>query len=260
MLAVLRGIPEPLPPGRARTIRAYAEAMRSAARMRDERFERLLHKGGLARHMLNEGAVARGRQAVLAALDGEPTMAGSVPSDPGTTHISVVDADGNACAFTSSNGCHSGVIVPGSGLHLNNMMGEEDLSAGRGMPPGTRLTSMQAPTMVVGPDGIELVIGSSGSNRLRSAITQVAMNVIDHDMELQTAIDHPRVHVEGDRLDCEGGIDPAELELLERWGENVNRFQSLNLYFGGANAVRIRGGRTEAAGDPRRNGFGLVLD
>jgi len=259
MLAVLRGVPEPLPPGRARTLRAYAEAMRAAARMRDRRFEQLLHRGGLSRHMLSDEAVGRGQAAVAAALAGAPTTAAAVPSDHGTTHISVVDADGNACAYTSSNGCHSGVIVPGTGLHLNNMMGEEDLAAGRGMPPGTRLTSMQAPTMVVGPDGIELVVGSSGSNRLRSAITQVAINVVDHGMGASAAINHPRVHVEGDRLDCEGGFDPAELEQLERWGERLNRFQGLNLYFGGANAVLIRSGRTEAAGDPRRGGEGFVL-
>ena len=260
MLAVLRGVAEPLPPGRARTLRAYAEAMRSAARMRDSRFERLLHRGGLVRHMLSDEAVGRGRAALLAALEGQPSAAPAIPSDHGTTHISVVDGAGNACAFTSSNGCHSGVIVPGTGLHLNNMMGEEDLAAGRGMPPGTRLTSMQAPTMVVGPDGIELVVGSSGSNRLRSAITQVAINVIDHGMGARDAIDHPRVHVEGDRLDCEGGFAEAEIEQLERWGERVNRFAGLNLYFGGANAVVGRGGALEAAGDPRRDGFGLVLD
>jgi gamma-glutamyltranspeptidase / glutathione hydrolase len=260
MLAVLRGVSEPLPPGRARTLRAYAEAMRSAARMRDSRFERLLHRGGLVRHMLSDEAVGKGRAALLAALEGEPTPAPAIPSDRGTTHISVVDEAGNACAFTSSNGCHSGVIVPGTGLHLNNMMGEEDLAAEREMPPGTRLTSMQAPTMVVGPDGIELVVGSSGSNRLRSAITQVAINVIDHGMGAREAIDHPRVHVEGDRLDCEGGFDPAEIDKLEHWGERVNRFASLNLYFGGANAVVRHGGTIDAAGDPRRNGFGIVLD
>ena len=152
------------------------------------------------------------------------------------------------------------MIVPGTGLHLNNMMGEEDLAAGRGMPPGTRLTSMQSPTMVVGPDGIELVVGSSGSNRLRSAVMQVAINTIDHGMSAAEAINHPRVHVEGDRLDCEGGFDPAEIEALEHWGENVNRFQGLNLYFGGTNAVLIRSGRTDAAGDPRRGGAGIVVD
>ena len=147
----------------------------------------------------------------------------------------------------------------GTGLHLNNMMGEEDLAAGREMPPGTRLTSMQAPTMVVGPDGVELVVGSSGSNRLRSAITQVAINVIDHGMGAREAIDHPRVHVEGDRLDCEGGFDPVEIEKLERWGERVNRFAGLNLYFGGANAVVARGGALEAAGErAMAEAFGLI--
>jgi gamma-glutamyltranspeptidase/glutathione hydrolase len=260
MLAVLRGVPGPLPPGRARTLRAYAEAMRAAARMRDRRFEQLLHRGGLTRHMLSDEAVGRSRDAVAAALAGAPTAAPMLSSDRGTTHISVVDADGNACAFTSSNGCHSGVIVPGTGLHLNNMMGEDDLAAGRGMPSGTRLTSMQSPAMVVGPGGIELVVGSSGSNRLRSAVMQVAINTIDHGMTAAEAINHPRVHVEGGRLDCEGGFDPAELEILEHWGENVNRFQGLNLYFGGANAVVIRSGRPDAAGDPRRGGTGIVLD
>jgi gamma-glutamyltranspeptidase/glutathione hydrolase len=107
---------------------------------------------------------------------------------------------------------------------------------------------------------LELVIGSSGSNRLRSAIMQVAVNVLDHRMPASEAVDRPRVHVEGDRLDCEGGLDEAELEVLERWGERLNRFETLNLYFGGTNIVSVRDGRTEAAGDPRRDGDGIVLD
>jgi gamma-glutamyltranspeptidase / glutathione hydrolase len=260
MLSVLQGVPGPRPPGRARTLRAYAETMRAAARMRTDRFTRLLYRGGLAGHMLAPEAVEASRAAVVAALAGAPTPALAVPSDAGTTHISVVDRAGNACAFTASNGSHSGVVVPGTGLHLNNMMGEEDLAAGRHMPPGSRLTSMQAPSMATSGGELELVIGSSGSNRLRSAIMQVAVNVLDHGMPAREAVDHPRVHVEGDRLDCEGGLDEAELELLERWGEHLNRFESLNLYFGGANIVSVRGGRTEAAGDPRRDGHGIVLD
>ena len=261
MLSVLQGVPGARPPGRARTLRAYAETMRAAARMRTGTFTRLLHRGGLARHMLAPDAVEASRAAVVRALDGAPTPALAVPSDSGTTHISVVDRAGNACAFTASNGSHSGVIVPGTGLHLNNMMGEEDLAAGRHLPPGSRLTSMQAPSMTTSRGGrLELVIGSSGSNRLRSAIMQVALNVLDHGMPAREAVHHPRVHVEGDRLDCEGGIDEAELALLERWGEHLNRFESLNLYFGGTNIVSVRGERTEAAGDPRRDGDGIVLD
>jgi len=259
MLSVLEGVPGPRPPGRARTLRAYAETMRAAARLRTGTFTRLLHRGGLGRHMLAPEAVEASRAAVLAALAGEPTPALAVPSDTGTTHVSAVDRDGNACAFTASNGSHSGVIVPGTGLHLNNMMGEEDLAAGRHMPPGSRLTSMQAPSMATSDGELELVIGSSGSNRLRSAIMQVAVNVLDHRMPAREAVDRPRVHVEGDRLDCEGGLDEAELELLERWGERLNRFESLNLYFGGTNIVSVRDGRTEAAGDPRRDGDGIVL-
>jgi gamma-glutamyltranspeptidase/glutathione hydrolase len=260
MLSVLEGVPGARPPGRARTIRAYAETMRAAARMRTATFTRLLHRGGLGRHMLAPEAVEASRAAVVAALAGEPTPMLAVPSDSGTTHISAVDRAGNACAFTASNGSHSGVIVPGTGLHLNNMMGEEDLAAGRHMPPGSRLTSMQAPSMATSGGGLELVIGSSGSNRLRSAIMQVAVNVLDHGMPAREAVDYPRVHVEGDRLDCEGGLDEAELQVLERWGERLNRFESLNLYFGGTNIVSVRGERTEAAGDPRRDGHGIVLD
>ena len=260
MLSVLEGVPGARPPGRARTLRAYAETMRAAARMRTATFTRLLYRGGLARHMLAPETVEAGRAAVTVALAGQPSPMLAVPSDAGTTHISAVDRHGNACAFTASNGSHSGVVVPGTGLHLNNMMGEEDLAAGRHMPPGSRLTSMQAPSMATSGGNLELVIGSSGSNRLRSAIMQVAINVLDHRMPAREAVDHPRVHVEGDRLDCEGGLDEGELEVLERWGERLNRFESLNLYFGGTNVVSVRDGRTEAAGDPRRDGDGVVLD
>src|SRR6476469_7288417 len=104
------------------------------------------------------------------------------------------------------------------------MMGEEDLAAGRHLRPGHRLTSMQAPTVLERGGAVRLVVGSSGSNRLRSASTRVIVNVV--------------VHVEGGRLDCEGGLRPGQLEQLERWGEQLVRFGGLNLYFGGANAVR----------------------
>jgi gamma-glutamyltranspeptidase/glutathione hydrolase len=247
------------PAGSAPELRLLAEAMRAAARTRDATFERLLHRGGLGAHLLARDSVARGRQAVRAGLRGRPQPAPLVHADAGTTHVSVIDRDGNAAAFTASNGCHSGVIVPGTGLHLNNMMGEEDLAAGRGRGPGNRLTSMQAPSLLLCDGRVRLVVGSSGSNRLRSAITQVIRHVVDHDMPLAQAVAAPRVHVEGDRLDCEGGIDAGVLDVLERWGERVNRFGSLNLYFGGANAVADTPEGLEAAGDPRRDAAAVVL-
>src|SRR5207248_10545550 len=126
-----------------------------------------------------------------------PSAARAQGRDRGTTHIPVVDEAGNAAAFTASNGSHSGVIVPGTGLHLNNMMGEEDLAAGRHLRPGNRLTSMQAPTLLERDGAVRLVVGSSGSNRLRSAITQVIVNLVVHGMPIDEAVSFPRVHVEG---------------------------------------------------------------
>jgi gamma-glutamyltranspeptidase/glutathione hydrolase len=260
-LSVLDGIDGDSTLDGALGLRAVAETMRAATRMRDGRFEVLLHRGGLASHVLAPAAVERGREAVRAALAGQPSAAVAVPSDAGTTHISALDDEGTAVAFTASNGCHSGVIVPGTGLHLNNMMGEEDLFVGRPQPPGARLTSMQAPTLVVDRHGmVRMVVGSSGSNRVRSAVVQVVRNVMALGMSLREAVDAPRLHTEAGRLDCEGGFDPGDLDVLERWGENVVRFAGLNLYFGGANAVRVWGdGTLEAAGDPRRDGFGVVI-
>ena len=261
MLAVLAAARPAGEPGSAPALRALAETMRSAARLRGPEFARRLHRGGLAGHALAPGAVEDGRRSVERALEGRPMAAASaIPSDHGTTHISVVDDRGNAVAFTASNGSHSGVIVPGTGLHLNNMLGEEDLIAGRHLAPGNRLTSMQAPTMAERGGRLELVVGSSGSNRLRSAITQVIVNVLRHGMRLQDAVSFPRVHVEGDRLDCEGGIDAAVVDELERWGERPVTFGGLNLYFGGANAVSVGAdGSLDAAGDPRRDCYGIVL-
>ena len=130
-----------------------------------------------------------------------------------------MDSAGNAAAFTASNGSHSGVIVPGTGLHLNNMIGE-DLAPGKQLRPGTRLTSMQAPTIVTAGGELRLVVGSSGSNRLRSAITQVIVNTIDHGMSVADAVTAPRVHLEGDRVDCEGGLDPPR---SPRWNAVARR-------------------------------------
>ncbi|MDX6522327.1 MAG: gamma-glutamyltranspeptidase / glutathione hydrolase, partial [Gaiellales bacterium] len=260
MLALLDDVARALAAGEAPALRALAETMRLTARRRDREFVRLLHRGGLAAHMLDPAAIAAGRGAVRAALDGAPTAMAAIAADHGTTHVSVIDGGGNAAAFTASNGSHSGVFVPGTGLHLNNMMGEEDLSAGRHLRPGVRLTSMQAPSLLDRDGRVLMAVGSSGSNRLRSAITQVIVNVVEHGMNLDDAVSFPRVHVEGDRLDCEGGLDPRQLDLLEAGGERLVRFESLNLYFGGANAVGYRDdGSLEAAGDPRRECFGMVL-
>jgi gamma-glutamyltranspeptidase/glutathione hydrolase len=175
--------------------------------------------------------------------------------------VSAVDEHGNAASLSSSTGSGSGVIVPGTGIHLNNMLGEYDLVAGAPAASGRRLTSMMAPTIVVGAEGPRLVVGSAGSVRLRGAIMQVIAHVIAEGLGIAAAIDHPRLHVDEPHVHCEGGFDAAQLDRLEAMGYDVVRWRRRNLYFGGAAAVEIRAdGTLAAAGDPRRGGAGVVVE
>jgi gamma-glutamyltranspeptidase/glutathione hydrolase len=173
-----------------------------------------------------------------------------------TTHISVLDADGWACSVTCTNGEGSGIVVPGTGMHLNNMMGEEDLSP-LGFfthPPGRRLPSMMAPTVVLGLDGRpELALGSAGSNRIRSALLQVIVNVLDRGMDAAEAVRAPRLHFEDRMVYAEPGIDAARIEAS---GHPVAWFRDLNLFFGGCQAVERDPvtGAFAGGGDPRRGG------
>jgi gamma-glutamyltranspeptidase/glutathione hydrolase len=178
--------------------------------------------------------------------------------DPGftlgsTTHISVVDGSGLACSVTCTNGEGCGLVVPGTGIHVNNIMGEEDLSPHgfHTAPPGRRMPSMMAPTAVLGEDGEPaLVLGSAGSNRIRSAILQTIVGVVDHGLDIETAVRAPRVHFEAGTVYAEPGVPVERLS-----GRELVRFRERNLFFGGVQAVeRAPGGALRGAGDPRRGG------
>jgi gamma-glutamyltranspeptidase / glutathione hydrolase len=243
-------------PGSADAISSLVEVMREQTRARGEGFAAGLHRGGLARRLLAPDELARAAARIDTRVRGEPERA----SPGGTTHVSVVDADGNAASLSSSTGSGSGVIVPGTGIHLNNMLGEYDLVAGGPATPGRRLTSMMAPTVVVGPNGPRLVVGSAGSVRLRGAIMQVIANVLDHGLGVGEAIDAPRVHLDEPHVHCEGGFDPAALDRVAALGYDVVRWRRRNLFFGGTNAVEVcDDGRLDAAGDARRGGDGIVV-
>jgi gamma-glutamyltranspeptidase / glutathione hydrolase len=243
-------------PGSAGAIASLAEVMREQTRARDEGFTSGLRRGGLVQKLLSPDELARAAARIEARVAGEPEHA---PAG-GTTHVSVVDADGNAASLSSSTGSGSGVIVPGTGIHLNNMLGEYDLVAGGPATPGRRLTSMMAPTVVVGPRGPRLVVGSAGSVRLRGAIMQVIANVIGHGLGVGEAIDAPRVHLDEPHVHCEGGFDAAELDKVEALGYDVVRWRRPNLFFGGTNAVEVcDDGSLAAAGDARRGGDGIVV-
>lgn len=176
-----------------------------------------------------------------------------------TTHVAVLDREGWACSVTSSNGSCSGVVVPGTGVHLNNMLGEQDLNplGFHRHPPGRRMPSMMSPTAVLRDGTPELVLGSAGSNRIRSAILQTIIRVIDDGLVAGEAVRAPRVHFEDGIVYAEPGIDTGP---LERAGRAIGRFRDLNLFFGGVQAAaRDRRGRFSGGGDPRRGGAAVVV-
>jgi len=178
----------------------------------------------------------------------------------GTTHISVLDGEGQAASLSCSLGSGSGIVVPGTGIHLNNMLGEIHL-AGSGRPgdisPGERLPSLMAPSLLLQDGRTRLVVGSAGSTRLHGAILQVVANVVARGLAVEEAVDAPRIHVEDGVAHCE---DPAAADELEAAGYPVVRWRDRNLFFGGVSAVDVwEDGELEGAGDPRRGGAAVVV-
>lgn len=180
---------------------------------------------------------------------------------PGSTlQASAVDGDGTACSVTLSDGYGSGVMPPGTGLWLNNCLGEEELNPRgyHGLEPGTRLISNMAPTVARRPDdGRVLAVGSPGSERIPVVVHQVLLNRLRLGMGLSEAVEHPRCHVRRGATDPECVAEPGlPLEAVDL---PVHRYPERAMYFGGVAAAersRSAGGRTtlDAAADSRRAG------
>ena len=244
-------------------IQAMAEAMRltniarpvwdAEASSEQERIEQFFDEAHiqLYRDKLNE---------ILAGAS--PPSEPFFPKGPDhTTHISVVDAAGNFVGVTTTAGESAGFVVDGTGICMNNMLGEADLhpQGFHKLAPGTRLRTMMSPTVLLKDGEPQMVLGSGGSSRLRSAILQSVSNVIDFKMPLEKAVHAPRIHFGADILHLEGGIPEVQALALEGLGYNVNRWESLNMYFGGTHAVALENGHWVAVGDRRRGGDGKVV-
>ncbi len=180
----------------------------------------------------------------------------------GTTHMSVMDNRGNIASLTTSNGEGCGLFVPGTGIMLNNMLGEEDLN-----PHGfhlwesnQRMTSMMAPSIVFLPDGNRIALGSGGSNRLRTAILQVLLNLIDFGMKLEDAVSSPRIHFESDLLSIEGGFDQEAVQSLLKNYPKHKVWDKRHLFFGGAHTVSQGPNGFTGIGDLRRGGVSIVVN
>jgi gamma-glutamyltranspeptidase/glutathione hydrolase len=173
----------------------------------------------------------------------------------GTTHISAVDGNGDAASLSCSLGSSGGVVVPGTGIQLNNMLGETHLAGEQ--RSGARLTSLMTPSLLLREGGPRLVLGSAGSTRLHGAILQVIANVAGRGLGVEEAVEAPRLHFENGVAHCE---DAAAADELEAAGYPVVRWRERNLFFGGVSAVEIRDdGSLAAAGDPRRGGAAIVV-
>jgi gamma-glutamyltranspeptidase/glutathione hydrolase len=175
-----------------------------------------------------------------------------------TTHVSVIDADGNAAAITFSYGEGNGHVIDGTGIVMNNLMGEEDLfPAGFGTAPrGERLTTMMSPTLLLAPDGGIVVIGTGGANRIRTAIVQTISLLWDRGCEPERAVGTARLHYESGVLNAEVfDLDDAGASLDALGAARVVRFPEPSLFFGGVHMVeRSASGELRGAGDPRRGG------
>ena len=227
-----------------------AEVIASTNRARDKEFLDGLASEGYLERFLAEHALDEVATEVRSRLGN-------------TTHISVMDAEGACATVTCSNGSCSGVVVPDTGMHLNNMLGEQDLNPlGFHLhEPGARVPSMMAPTVVVRDGRPEVALGSAGSNRIRSAIIQTVLGIVDYGLPAQEAVSAARIHVEGREVEAEPGIDGPPLGRLEERGWTVRRWEEQNLYFGGVQAVARNPATDELSGggDPRRGGVTLKV-
>jgi gamma-glutamyltranspeptidase/glutathione hydrolase len=202
-----------------------------------------------------------------AILAGERCAPDNEPRAPGnTTHLSVVDAAGNAAAITLSHGEGNGHAVGDTGILMNNFLGESDLfPAGFfRIPPGTPIATMMAPTILQFPDGGVAALGTGGANRIRTVIPQVVTRLLDPSANLGSAVAAPRLHVESNVLSAETfqfGGDDTPFDKARTLVDKHSFFDRPSLFFGGVHiAVRRPNGELEGVADNRRGGVCRIVE
>ena len=180
-----------------------------------------------------------------------------LPTSASTAHVSVVDEHGNACGITMSAGYGAGMVIPGTGILLNNALGEPELNALglHAVAPGTRLASNMAPTTGRSTTGAALAVGSPGADRITTALMQVLGRGLLRGEDLQHSIDAPRLHVRfmddgSPRVEHEPSEDIAA--AAEASGLPAHRYPGPHMYFGGVGAAVLGADGLVAAGDARR--------
>jgi gamma-glutamyltranspeptidase/glutathione hydrolase len=231
----------------AEYVRVMAGAMKLALEDRETAYLDGSENRRVAERLTGEEYAAEQRRRIFSAF-----------GSPHTTHLACVDSEGLAVSITASMGYGSGLVVPGTGIPMNNTLGEPELNP-RGfhaLAPGERLISNMSPTVVSSEEGSIIALGSPGASRIPTAILQTVINVLDFGKTLEEAVLAPRFHAEGDLFAYEAGARTADLDSYER----VLSYETPNMFFGGVNAVRrTPDGRFEAAADPRRSGGTAIV-
>jgi gamma-glutamyltranspeptidase / glutathione hydrolase len=253
----------------ARTIHLMAEAMKRAYADRslylgDADFVKVPVKG-----LMSKDYAAKIRKEID--MDRATPSSTVAPGKPqpyesnDTTHFSIVDKFGNAVSntYTINFSYGSGIVVDGAGFLLNNEM--DDFSAKPGVPnaygliggeankiePNKRMLSSMSPTIVKYNDKNFLVTGSPGGSRIITTTLQVIMNVIDHGLNIESAVAAPRIHHQWlpDELRIEEGISPDTIRLLQAMGYTVKQQEAM----GAIQSILIRDGIMYGGADPRRS-------
>ena len=182
---------------------------------------------------------------------------------PDTTHLSVIDEDGNAISLTYTLGSSfgSGVTVAKGGFLLNNQMrnfshyyGDDTAEYGKSeankLDPGKRMISTQAPSMVFNSSGdLSMVLGSPGGGRIPNILTQVISNIVDHNLGFAEAVMAPRINQRvADDLEVETGISPDTINLLESFGHTTRPTNTM----GSVQAIFIEDNKIYGVADTRR--------
>jgi gamma-glutamyltranspeptidase/glutathione hydrolase len=234
--------------GSARHLEVLAQVMQLTNEARKDGYDANLYQSDIAQQFLAESHLSQYANKLIETVN----KWGS------TTHISVVDNEGNAASVTTTNGEGSGYVIPSTGIMVNNMLGEEDLN-----PHGfhqwqenVRISSMMSPTIVLKDNRPEIVLGSGGSNRIRTAILQVISNILDFKMPVSEAVNCPRVHWENNIFNIEPGFAQDEIDrMVLSPNTQLVQWQEQSLFFGGVHTVlETSDGIIEGAGDSRRDG------
>lgn len=175
-----------------------------------------------------------------------------------TTHISVMDNQGNAASITSSNGQGSGYMIPGTDIMMNNMLGETDLIPNgiHGWPLNERISSLMSPTIILKGENPIYTLGTGGANRIRTVMTQIIYNLLNLGMDVDKTVNAPRMHWTDNLLEIENGFEADYFKSMEAGFEwNLKEWSEQNMYFGGVNLVyQSEKGHLSGIGDPRRQG------